>query len=123
MPRTMRTARPPAGESREVSFRLTHPERVIFSEPDVTKRDLAVYYAHVAEWLLPHAAGRPLAVVRCPEGTGKQCFFQKHPPAGLPAAVKRVAIREKNKDAMYLVIDSVEGLVSLVQHGVIEVHT
>ncbi|MBI3862339.1 MAG: hypothetical protein HY290_10635 [Planctomycetia bacterium] len=106
----------------ELNVRLTHPDRVIFSDPDVTKRDLAVYYARIAAWMLPHVAGRPLAILRCPVGTDDTCFFQKHPPAGLPTTVQRIRIREKKQEGTYLEIDDVQGLVALVQHGVIEVH-
>src|SRR5262245_56027132 len=106
----------------ELKVRLTHPDRIIFTDPDVTKRDLAMYYARIAEWMLPHVAGRPLATVRCPVGTGDTCFFQKHPPAGLPESVKRITIREKNQAGTYLEIDNVQALIALVQHGTIEVH-
>ena len=43
----------------------------------MTKQMLAEYFVAVAESILPHIAGRPLSVVRCPEGSGKPCFFQK----------------------------------------------
>ena len=62
--------------------RLTHPDKVLYPDAGITKQDLADYYAQVAEWMLPHVVDRPLAIVRCPEGSGKACFFQKHPGEG-----------------------------------------
>ncbi len=64
--------------------RFTHPDRVVFQDAGITKRDLADYCAAVADWMLPHLVHRPLTLVRCPEGTGKPCFYQKQPPQGLP---------------------------------------
>lgn len=103
-------------------FRLTHPDRVVYPEQGLTKRGIAEYYARVADWLLPHVAGRPLAFVRCPVGLEGQCFFQKHPPEGLPAAVERIQIREKTETDTYLVIHDLDGLLSLVQFGALEIH-
>src|SRR5204862_5761764 len=59
--------------------RLTSPDKVLFGEGDITKRELAQYYLKIAPWILPHVSNRPLSLVRCPEGSGKKCFFQKHP--------------------------------------------
>ena len=66
--------------------RLTHPDRVLWPEVEVTKLELARYYVGVAEWMLPHVARRPLAVVRGPRGYARaRRFFQKHLAAGMPA--------------------------------------
>jgi bifunctional non-homologous end joining protein LigD len=101
---------------------MTNPDRVLYEEQGITKRDLAEYYAQVADWMLPHVAGRPLALVRCPSGMAGECFYQKHPPQGLPEAVGRIPVREKDEVATYLVIDDLQGLVSLVQFGALEIH-
>ncbi len=103
-------------------FRLTHPDRVIYPEEGITKRELAEYYVRVADWMLPQIAGRPLSLVRCPAGVSGECFFQKHPPLGLSTSVKRIKIREGTGLHDYLMVDNVEGLVALVQFGVLELH-
>jgi len=84
---------------------------------------LARYYESIAQWMLPELQDRPTMLLRCPEGLGKECFHQKHVPAGAPPALRRVAIREKTKTAEYLVVDDLAGLVSLVQLGILEIHT
>lgn len=38
---------------------LTHADKVLYPEQGITKRDLAAYYAAVAEAMLPHIARRP----------------------------------------------------------------
>jgi bifunctional non-homologous end joining protein LigD len=102
--------------------RLTHPDKVLFPDQGLTKRDLALYYQRIAEWMLPHLAGRPLTLVRCPEGQGGECFYQKHVTDQFSAAVRRVPIEEGGKTVSYGAVDDVAGLVSLVQMGVLEVH-
>jgi bifunctional non-homologous end joining protein LigD len=103
---------------------ITHPDKVLDPESGMTKQELAEYYVAVAEHLLPHIADRPLSVVRCPQGSDKPCFFQKHVGSGLPEGVKTVAIRNPKSDEEedYLTVDSVEGLIGLAQMGALEIH-
>jgi bifunctional non-homologous end joining protein LigD len=103
--------------------RITHPDRVVYPEDGVTKARLARYYAAIAEHILPHLRSRPTALVRCPNGVGHECFYQKHPGPWTPPSLRRVRIREKSKTDEYLVIEDVAGLVGLVQMGVLEIHT
>ena len=70
-------------------FRLTHPDRVLWPDVGLTKQGLAEFYAEIAEWILPHVVGRPLALVRCPSGVGQACFFQKHAWTGMSRAVRQ----------------------------------
>jgi bifunctional non-homologous end joining protein LigD len=102
--------------------RLTHPDKVLYADGAITKHDLATYYSRVADWMLPHVADRPLALVRCPEGSAKACFFQKHPGTAPTEHVKRVNVGQASAPEYNLVIDDVSGLVSLVQMGVLEIH-
>ena len=101
---------------------ITHPERVLYPEQGITKRDLAQYYEQVADWILPHMVDRPLTLVRCPGGRAGQCFYQKHIAGARPVGVRGVMIKEKEKREEYVVIDDLSGLVSLVQMGVLEIH-
>jgi bifunctional non-homologous end joining protein LigD len=103
--------------------RLTSADKVLYPEQGITKLDLASYYYAIADWVLPHLAGRPLVLVRCPEGRAKKCFFQKHPPPGTPPSLRQIPVREKRKTENYVVVDDVEGLISLAQVGALEVHT
>ncbi|MGH8496788.1 MAG: DNA ligase D [Gammaproteobacteria bacterium] len=102
--------------------RLSNPDRVIFPEHGATKQDLAEYYERIADWIMPHVEGRPLSIVRCPRGSGEDCFYQKHLNETLPRAVHGVKIREKSKVKTYISIDDLRGLVTLVQFGTLEVH-
>jgi bifunctional non-homologous end joining protein LigD len=103
--------------------RLTHPERVLFPDSGITKAELALYYAQVAPFMLPHVGGRPLMLVRCPEGLAGDCFHQKHPSTGVPSSVHRPRIREKNAMQESMSVSDAPGLLGLVQVGGLEIHT
>jgi bifunctional non-homologous end joining protein LigD len=103
--------------------RVTNRERVIFPEGKITKGELADYYQAVAGIMLPWAGSRPISLVRCPQGRGKKCFFQKHDAGSFGDHVHHVGIAEKDgHDEPYLFIDDAEGLVTCVQMGTIEFH-
>src|SRR5260370_7590520 len=72
--------------------------------------------------MLPGVRGRPLTLVRCPEGYRGQCFYQKHGNATVPEALRRIPVAEKGGVKSYLVADDLAGLVALVQMGVLEIH-
>jgi bifunctional non-homologous end joining protein LigD len=103
--------------------RLTHADRVLYPDPGITKRALAEFYESIADSILPHVVGRPLTLVRCPEGLAKECFYMKHSGVWAPPALRRVKIKEKTKTGEYLVVDDLAGIVSLVQMGILEIHT
>ena len=104
-------------------MRLTHPDRVVYADQGLTKAELARYYVRVEDWIMPRLAGRPLTLVRCPEGQPGQCFFQKHADASMPDSIKRVTIDEEDGRSVDIYIEELEGLVWLVQMGVLELHT
>ena len=98
---------------------LTHPERILWPKQGITKQGLAEFYSEIADWILPHIAGRPLSLLRCPSGTDAKCFFAKHPWQGLDDSVRRIDVGDKEP---MLAIDNFSGLLSLVQAGIIEIH-
>jgi bifunctional non-homologous end joining protein LigD len=103
--------------------RISSPDRVMFPDLGLTKRDLALYYESVAPAILPHLRGRPLTLFHCPEGLAGECRFMKHSKVWAPPAVRRVRISEKTKVGEYLVVDTEEALLSVVQMDVLELHT
>ncbi|NZA26128.1 hypothetical protein H0E84_06995 [Luteimonas sp. SJ-92] len=103
-------------------MRLTSPDRVVFKGAGCTKRDVADYYRAVADRLLAEIAGRPLSLLRCPDGAGGDCFFQKHHADSLGTHVHAIELEQKSGPAQYLYIDDVEGLLQLVQMNTLEFH-
>ncbi len=120
----------PAAKRREkdtdgdvVGIRITHAERLLFSDPEISKIDLARYYGVVADRMLPFIADHPASILRCPQGPDHQCFYQKHASDGFPDEIHQVPIEESDGDtANYLYVDDAKGLVAAVQMGTIELH-
>jgi bifunctional non-homologous end joining protein LigD len=100
--------------------KLTNPGRLLWHEQGITKQGLADFYTEIADWILPHIADRPLSLVRCPGGVQEHCFFQKHKWAGLGDSVRLVKVPDE-KEPM-LALDSLAGLLELVQASVLEIH-
>jgi bifunctional non-homologous end joining protein LigD len=117
------TPRKPAGTDAPPAsaVTLTHPDRVYWPDAGVTKAGLADYYTEVWPRLAPFVTGRPLALLRCPDGTGGQCFFQKHVWQGASRSIRTVADPVGSQGAL-IVIDDLDGLIGLVQAGVLELH-
>jgi bifunctional non-homologous end joining protein LigD len=103
--------------------KVSSPDRIVFPEDGITKGELAAYYAAVAPAMLAWTARRPISLVRCPQGRGKACFFQKHDAGSFGEAVHHVDVLEKDGTTEpYLYVDSAEGLIACVQMGTIEFH-
>ena len=102
---------------------VTHPDRVLFPEIGLTKLDVARYYAAVADQMMPHVIGRPLSVLRCPQGVQGQSFYQRNWPREAVPGAHIVPIRISSSTISCLVPDDPASLIWLVQHGVIEMHT
>jgi bifunctional non-homologous end joining protein LigD len=108
----------------KLGFRVTHPDKIVDPETGVTKQALIDYYLAVAPRMVPHVAGRPLSLVRCPNGAGQKCFYQKQLGQGMPPGIEGVEIPKAKGDATetYVTVHSAEGLAGLAQMNVLEVH-
>ena len=107
---------------------ISHPDRVIFPDLELTKLDIARYYDELADRMLPHVADRPLTLLRCagaidPAVDKGGCVMLRHGKAWGPAVIRRVLIEELHKTGEYLVADTREALVGLAQMGIVEIHT
>jgi bifunctional non-homologous end joining protein LigD len=120
-PRASGQSTKPAATASSYSVKLTHPDRVYWEDAGVTKQGLADFYADIWDWIAPHVIGRPLALVRCPEGASGECFFQKHASAGIEQKWLRL-VPEPDGDHVITIADR-DGLISLAQAGVLEIHT
>ncbi|HUG69184.1 MAG TPA: DNA ligase D [Pirellulaceae bacterium] len=117
------SSRRESGDKDKVAgVRLTNPDRVLFPQQGITKLALAEFYEAIADWVLPHVVGRPLSLVRCPQGQEGDCFFQKHLTESMPDRLRGVQIDDEKKPSTYVVIDDLPGLISLVQMSVLELH-
>ena len=103
--------------------KITHPDRIIYPALDFSKLALARYYDTVGELIVPQIAGRPLTLVRCPDGVGKECFYQRHLAMGASPGEVKTFKRLRSSKGSYIYIESHSALITLVQNGAIEIHT
>ena len=89
-------------------------------DPLITKQDLARFYRSVSDFILPGLVNRPLMLLRCPDGAGGECFFQKHVGRGFPTVVRE--FDDSASEQRWIYVAGVEGLLSLVQMNAIEYH-
>jgi bifunctional non-homologous end joining protein LigD len=122
---SQKTAAPEKAPARaRLGFKVTHPEKVVDPQSGVTKQALIDYYLAVAPLMLPHVTGRPLSLVRCPNGAGQKCFYQKHLGPGMPPGIGGVDIpdRKGKGTETYVTVEGEQSLAGLAQMNVLEIH-
>lgn len=103
------------------TLRLTHPDRVVDATIGATKRQVAEYYAQVADWLLPQLKDRPVALVRAPDGLAGELFFQKN--AGQLHIPKVLSYSKAQAGQAAMVLNRADSLLGAVQMNTLELHT
>lgn len=103
-------------------IKITHPERVVFEEGQITKGDIARYYAVVAPLLLQEIKNRPISLLRCPSGVDAECFYQRNVGFGLGPDVLPFQWNYKGSSYKYIYVKNTKGLMEMIQMGVIEIH-
>ena len=123
-PKAPRTSARGGGPVSVLGVGISNPDKPLWpphgKEPAFTKTDLARYLEAVGAWMLPHVAGRPVSLVRTPDGIeGGQRFFQRHAMPGQSPLIREIEMGDRKP---YLAVDDVEGLIALAQTGVTELH-
>src|SRR3989449_3284138 len=77
---------------------LSNLTKVLFPDDHIVKAQLIEYYLKIAPTILAHVKGRPLSLVRFPDGIGGESFFQKNRPEGAPDWIEHVTLGEEKKD-------------------------
>lgn len=102
---------------------VSSPDKIMFPAVRLTKAGLAEYYRRIAEWMLPHVHGRPVAMERYPDGVGEPGFYQKAAAAHFPDYVRRAELGKAGGTTTYVVVDNVETLVYLATQACVTLHT
>ncbi|OIJ44416.1 DNA ligase D [Massilia timonae] len=105
------------------TMKITNGDRVIDKESGATKLDLIRYYALVGELMMEHLKGRPVSLVRAPEGVGGELFFQKHADVRKMPGLRHLDQALDPDHPSMLEVASVEGILSSAQWNVVEIHT
>jgi bifunctional non-homologous end joining protein LigD len=103
------------------SFKITHPEKIVYPEDHITKEELLNYYDFISPLMLPYVKNRALTLLRCPDNYN-QCFYQRHFNKTTSKGLKAVAIESKGENEDYIYLSDKQGLLSLVQFGALEIH-
>jgi len=107
----------------DFGIEISSPERVIYPELELTKKDLADFYATIEPLIMVDVAKRPMTLIRCPGGRTGECFFQKHDKGTFGPHVKQIPIEEKDGHFEdYLYFDDIRGVLASVQMGTVEFH-
>ncbi|MES2972250.1 MAG: DNA ligase D [Pseudomonadota bacterium] len=123
-PAVRKSARAPGHDAQlPAGLKVSHPERMVDTASGTTKLDLVRYYALVAPLMLPHLAGRPVALVRATDGIQGELFFQKHPDTAKLPGVRQLDPALDPGHAPLVEVATAEGLTSSAQFNVIEFHT
>ncbi len=101
---------------------ISSPDKILYVKEKITKQMIKDYYEYVSPWILPHVSDRPLSLMRCPEGTSKTCFYQKHITGEIPEGFHVITLEEEKGKGDYITIDSLNGLIELVQLNSFEIH-
>ncbi|MDD2190099.1 MAG: DNA ligase D, partial [Eubacteriales bacterium] len=104
-------------------IKITSPEKVIFTDPEITKEDVIRYYAKVSDRMLPFVKHRIISIVRCPEGISQPCFYKKHPGPGTKGIVTIPVSTSEGETEEYFYIENASGIISEAQMGTLEFHT
>jgi DNA ligase D-like protein (predicted polymerase) len=106
---------------REVT--VTHPDKVIFPELGLTKRDVVEYFLAVAPGVLNAVGGRPMALRRFVKGIGEKPFYQKRAPQPRPEWIETVEFRYPSGGVAHeIVVRDAAQLIWVVNLNCIDLH-
>jgi bifunctional non-homologous end joining protein LigD len=101
---------------------ITHPEKVLFPDDGITKRELAAYYEAIAPIMLPHISARPVTMERYPAGIDKKGFWQKDVSKGFPPWLERIAVPKKDGTVHHPLVSDTRSLLWVTNQNTITQH-
>ncbi len=117
MPRTSQTVQ--VGKRK---IELSNLQKVLYPADHIVKAELINYYLTIAPTILAHIKGRPLSLVRFPDGIDGEKFFQKNRPDWAPAWLEYVTLGDGNEQKDYILATEPASLVWLANLACIELH-
>lgn len=100
---------------------LTSPDKVLFPEAGLTKRDVFEYTRAVAEAAVATLAGRPIALQQWPQGIRKPGFFRQQVPTA-PDWATTVEVDHGGRKLTHLVVDNPRTLLWLANQSALTLH-
>ena len=104
---------------------LSNLDKVMYPAVPFTKAQVIDYYTRIAPALLPHLAGRPLTMIRYPDGVDGNSFFEKRCPSHRPDFIGTITLGREGREKVvdHCDIDSLPGLVWVANMASLELHT
>ena len=119
---TLRKAEP---KDKKVSYgevALSSPDKLVFPEDGITKKDIADYYWDMRDAILPYLVDRPMTLLRCTDSID-DCFYQKHMNHTIPGMDTKNVPDNDGKDAEAMILRDETSLIGAVQMGTLEFHS
>lgn len=107
-------------DQREIE--VTHPNKMLYPDVSVTKREVMEYYDRIGEYMVPHVEDRPLSLHRFPHGVAGEGFFQKNIPDSFPEWLRTVKTPKKEGHNVQAVGDAASVMVYLAGQYTLEFH-
>lgn len=102
---------------------VSNSDKLLYPDDGITKGDVVDYYRHIADFMVPHVEGRPLALHRFPDGIKRGGFFQKATPDYFPDWIDTVKLeRERGGTVEHVVCNDAATLVYLAAQAVLVPH-
>ena len=104
---------------------ISHADKVLFPDCEITKRVLAEYYKKAADCILPYIKDRPLTLRCYPDGIREEGFFNKNTPDHFPDFIRRIKVPARGKGKKTVIMsgaDKAADLVYFVGQNTIEIH-
>lgn len=98
-------------------------DKPLYPAVGFTKAQVIDFYRRVAPALLPHLAGRPLTLKRCPEGVAADCFYEKRCPEHRPDWLPVHSLPSGSAGRIgFCGVDDLPALIWLASQAALELH-
>jgi len=102
--------------------KITHPDKILFPESGISKKELIDYYLAVGEFFLGYSKDRPVSMQRFPNGIGKPGFFQKKAGDYFPDWIPTLDVPKEAGTVRMVLINNKATLAYLTNQDVITHH-
>lgn len=102
-------------------LKLSNLDKVLYPKNQVRKAAIIHYYLTAAPFILEHIQGRPLTLIRYPDGINEKQFYQKDKPDWAPGWIHSVRLGDEEKKD-YVVPTEKAVLVWLANLAALELH-
>ncbi|MCX7878564.1 MAG: non-homologous end-joining DNA ligase, partial [Ignavibacteria bacterium] len=100
---------------------LSNLKKILYPSDGIIKAQVIEYYLKIAPLMLNHIKGRPLSLVRYPDGIRGETFFQKNRPDWAPQWIEYTTLgTEEKKD--YIIATEDATLIWLANLACLELH-